>query len=234
VGISPSLNLTPLQQEHTRFMQAIVQSMCLTPYVLKGGTALYFGYGLNRFSEDLDFDAPLKINMESKIKASLPNGFTNLQIETIKNTETVQRYRVSYTTSAGKGKLKIETSFRDSIPPKSHAVIDGMKIYKIDFLLDKKLKAAHDGQSPRTAIRDLYDLCFIAENYCDCFTDELFSRIKSFSSDLDELNQRYGEAYLNDEIVNTQIELEDLLLRLERSANFIERSLKLSPHTENP
>lgn len=62
---SSSCTLTPLEKAHAKFMKAIVQSMADTPYVLKGGTALMLGYALDRFSEDLDFDSTLKINMEA-------------------------------------------------------------------------------------------------------------------------------------------------------------------------
>jgi predicted nucleotidyltransferase component of viral defense system len=100
------IDLSSEEIEHAKFMKAIVQSMTGTPYILKGGTALMFGYGLDRFSEDLDFDSTKRINMESRIKNILPHNFKNVIIEVTKLTETVQRYRVSYDSPAGRGKLK--------------------------------------------------------------------------------------------------------------------------------
>ncbi|MGN8462809.1 nucleotidyl transferase AbiEii/AbiGii toxin family protein [Helicobacter pylori] len=55
-------------------MRAIVKNLADTPMVLKGGTALYLGYGLNRFSEDLDFDCHKKINLLGRVKSAIPNG----------------------------------------------------------------------------------------------------------------------------------------------------------------
>jgi predicted nucleotidyltransferase component of viral defense system len=45
-------------ETHERLMRAIVESVNDTPLVLKGGTVLLLAYGLDRFSEDLDFDSP--------------------------------------------------------------------------------------------------------------------------------------------------------------------------------
>ena len=50
------MKLTEAQQSHLRVMHEVLSSVQDTPLVLKGGTALLVCYGLNRFSEDLDFD----------------------------------------------------------------------------------------------------------------------------------------------------------------------------------
>ncbi len=50
------VSLSEQALNHEKLMRAIVKNLADTPMVLKGGTALYLGYGLNRFSEDLDFD----------------------------------------------------------------------------------------------------------------------------------------------------------------------------------
>ncbi len=39
--------------------------------VLKGGTALLLCYGLDRFSEDLDFDAPKKFKIAGRVEKIL-------------------------------------------------------------------------------------------------------------------------------------------------------------------
>ena len=44
-------------------MKAVLRFMQDSPLVLKGGTAALLW--LDRFSEDLDFDAPKKLNLES-------------------------------------------------------------------------------------------------------------------------------------------------------------------------
>lgn len=55
--------LTERDKQHERLMRAVLNNLVETPLVLKGGTALYLGYGLNRFSEDLDFDSDKKLNL---------------------------------------------------------------------------------------------------------------------------------------------------------------------------
>ncbi len=66
--------LSEQETYHEKLMRAIVKNLVDTPMVLKGGTALYLGYGLNRFSENLDFDCCKKINLLSKVKSTIPNG----------------------------------------------------------------------------------------------------------------------------------------------------------------
>ena len=106
------MELTEIEKDHKLLMRNIVQSLADTPYVLKGGTALMFGYDLDRFSEDLDFDSVKKLNLETKIKENLPSGFEIVEITKPKDTDTVQRYKVTYITPNGKRRLKIETSYR--------------------------------------------------------------------------------------------------------------------------
>ena len=127
------MELTNIENDHQLFMSNIVKSLTNTPYVLKGGTALMFGYGLDRFSEDLDFDSTKKLNLDTKIKENLPFGFEIVDINKPKDTNTVQRYKVSYTTPNGKRRLKIETSYRNKeIDTNDYSLIDGMQIYNID------------------------------------------------------------------------------------------------------
>ncbi len=45
------VSLSEQALNHEKLMRTIVKNLADTPMVLKGGTALYLGYGLNRFSE---------------------------------------------------------------------------------------------------------------------------------------------------------------------------------------
>lgn len=81
---------------HERLMRSILQGIGDTPLVLKGGTALMLAYGLDRFSEDLDFDAPHKLNLECRIRRSVPMGIKLESIDLLKDSNTVTRYRVRY------------------------------------------------------------------------------------------------------------------------------------------
>jgi len=214
------MELTDIEKDHKLLMGNIVKSLADTPYVLKGGTALMFGYDLDRFSEDLDFDSIKKLNLETKIKESLPRGFEIIEIKKPKDTDTVQRYKVNYTTPNGKRRLKIETSYRkQEISKDDYVLIDNMQIYNIDFLLDNKLKAAHDGDTPRTTARDLYDINFIVNNFSDILTPDFIVRLKEFVSDEDALFERFEDAYNEDLLVNSKIELDALILGLSENIN---------------
>ena len=99
------MNLTDVQQaEHLEVMAAICHAFNKKgmPMVLKGGTALQLCYGLDRFSEDLDFDCAKSLNLESSIKevfAHLGKSRPHLrdpEISVTKDTETVKRYRINY------------------------------------------------------------------------------------------------------------------------------------------
>jgi predicted nucleotidyltransferase component of viral defense system len=214
------MELTEIEKDYKLLMRNIVQSLADTPYVLKGGTALMFGYDLDRFSEDLDFDSVKKLNLETKIKENLPSGFEIVEITKPKDTNTVQRYKVTYITPNGKRRLKIETSYRKKVISKEdYSLIDSMQIYNIDFLLDNKLKAAHDGDTPRTTARDLYDIQFIVNNFENILTLDFMDRLKEFVSDEDALFERFEDAYNEDLLVNTKIELDDLILSLSENIN---------------
>lgn len=85
---SDNIMLTERDKNHEKLMVNILRNLSDTPLVLKGGTALYLGYGLNRFSEDLDFDSSKKLNLLNKIKSSAPQGIIIDDIN-------VKRYRDS-------------------------------------------------------------------------------------------------------------------------------------------
>src|SRR3990167_1204869 len=86
-------NLNPKDEAHERLMRSILKGIGDTPLVLKGGTALLLAYGLSRFSEDLDFDAPHKLNLESRIQRSVPMGITLDEVTAPKDRSPVPRSR---------------------------------------------------------------------------------------------------------------------------------------------
>ncbi|GAA7059861.1 hypothetical protein HpCHN102_00750 [Helicobacter pylori] len=88
------VSLSEQETYHEKLMRVIVKNLVDTPMVLKGGTALYLGYGLNRFSENLDFDCCKKINLLSKVKSTIPNGIILNDIHIKKDTDSVGRYMV--------------------------------------------------------------------------------------------------------------------------------------------
>lgn len=207
-------DLTQIEASHAHFMRAITRGVSDTPLVLKGGTALMFGYGLDRFSEDLDFDAPHKLNLEGRIQRNVPHGTSIIDISAIKDTETMTRYRVNYASEIGQGKLKIEVSYRTPVSENDVRIVDGMRLLSLEKLVDHKLAAAHDGNNPRTAIRDLYDLDFIVRNYGEIISPVQVERFRSFASDPVGLAEQYRDAYQFDDLIRNRVTLDDLVINL--------------------
>lgn len=139
-------------------------------YILKGGTALMFHYGLNRFSEDIDLDSTdqhsIKNIMEQYCKKN------NFQFNHKKNTATTSRFMVNF--DADCSPLKIEVSFRNSnIFPSSYKISDGVAVYNIESLASFKILAF----AQRDRLRDLFDCAYIINNYFDQLS---FSVINSY------------------------------------------------------
>lgn len=128
-----------------------------SPLILKGGTALMFCYGLDRFSEDLDFDATAHTNTEGYVRSFCSkNGYSYFRK---KYTDTVQRLTIHY---GGEKPLKVETSFRNQSLSFNDSIIkNGIRTYPIDTLAQMKMTAFMS----RDRIRDLYDVSFITNNY---------------------------------------------------------------------
>lgn len=188
-------------------MWSVLKGIDDTPLVLKGGTALLLAYGLDRFSEDLDFDVPHKLNLESRIRRSVPFGITVDGIDPLKDTSTVTRYRVRYQSEHGKRSLKLEVSYRT--PPQQSEVrsVRRFRVASLPRVIDQKLKAAHDGDDPRSKVRDLYDLGFVARRWPAVFTDELALRLRVFAADPDVLVSRYQADYDEDDLIPDLVEL---------------------------
>ena len=138
--------------------------------VLKGGSALLMCYGLDRFSEDLDFDCASKRRMkESVVKFCNDHNF---EYRIAKDTDTVERYMIYY--HGVEKPLKLEISHRrTNIPLSAITKINGICVYTIDQMAILKSSA----YSNRDKIRDFYDMCFICNNYFDSLSENAKSTI---------------------------------------------------------
>lgn len=199
-------------------MRSVLEGISNTPLVLKGGTALMLAYGLDRFSEDLDFDAPHKINLESRIRHSVPFGVSIDGIDTLKDTPTVTRYRVRYRSNVGQRSLKLEISYRAPTESSDVRYFGGLCVSSLPRLIDQKLKAAHDGAAPRSKVRDLYDLDFAARHWPVAFVGRLGLRLRTYTADPDALVSRYLADYREDDLVQNLVELDRLTIRLHCAA----------------
>ncbi|MFZ3047974.1 MAG: nucleotidyl transferase AbiEii/AbiGii toxin family protein [Desulfatirhabdiaceae bacterium] len=193
-------------------MRAISHDLSDLPMVLKGGTALLLCYGLNRFSEDLDFDSPRKFNIAGRIDRILSQKTSAHELKVVKDTETVQRIKSHYSGVTGDRLLKIETSFRTSPDESRVTVIDGIRTYTIEALIEQKT----DALTHRTAARDLFDVAFLAKTYIREFSPEIKTRLTSLIQDIDALEHRFEDAFEEDEILAAE-DLSALILQLSDS-----------------
>ena len=177
--------------------------------VLKGGTALLLCYGLDRFSEDLDFDAPKKFNIINRVERILSRHAQSYEVKTVKDTATVQRIKSHYSGVVGDRLLKIETSFRNAPSEGQTTTIDGIRTYTISTLIDQKIEALLH----RTAARDLYDVAFLSRSYFKDFSDEAKQKLAVFMDDVDGIEQRFQDAFEEDEIMDTEL-LPSLILQI--------------------
>ncbi|OOH72830.1 nucleotidyl transferase AbiEii/AbiGii toxin family protein [Leptospirillum ferriphilum] len=194
--------MTSRQQIHIEIMKSIARSLADTPLILKGGTALLFAYGLDRFSEDLDFDSNKHLRLENRIEKATGPLLKIDSVDVLKNTETVQRYRVKYSTKEIPGSLKIEVSCRDSYDSSKAHFHDGIRIYDLPVLIDHKLEAFRD----RTVARDLYDLHFLLTQKPRSFSQRQTQILVESTRDIDALERRYAESFKEDLILqNTDV-----------------------------
>lgn len=167
------------RQQHKRVMQDFLHYLNEQrkdgQYVLKGGTSLMLCYGLNRFSEDIDLD---QIGEGGNIipvieRFCQTHGY---DFRIAKNTPVVQRCMVHYSQDRDDILLKIEVSRRaKEIDPDSYKFVDGVCVYNIDTLALLKNNAFQQ----RTQLRDLFDACFICNNYFNELQNNTKTAIRS-------------------------------------------------------
>ena len=139
-------------------------------FIFKGGTALRFYYGLDGYSEDLDFDA-ISNNMDIIKRLKSHKDFKNWQIYTKKISETSNRFTIDYgaKTPLGNYPLKIDISGRNKMLLRdkqlAYSKIDGVCVYNIEIIAQMKRQAFLS----RNKIRDFYDIGFLLEKYPQCF-----------------------------------------------------------------
>jgi predicted nucleotidyltransferase component of viral defense system len=190
-------------------MRSIARSLADTPLILKGGTALLFAYGLDRFSEDLDFDCNKHLRLENRIEKVADPLVKIDSVDVPKNTETVQRYRVRYSTKGMSGVLKIEISCRDSYDASRSHFHEGIRVYDLPILIDHKLEAFRN----RTAARDLYDLHFLLTQKSQTFTRGHIQKLVEATHDIDAIERRYVESFKEDTILHN-IDVSRLVLSI--------------------
>lgn len=193
----------PQQAVHQSVMREVCFSVSDTPMVLKGGTALLLCYGLDRPSEDLDFDSSKKMGLERRIGTALEKRYCINELKTLKDTDTVQRFRLNYSDlqTGIEGSLKIETSFRDPPAPDQIVARHGIQVYSLNRLFIQKTTAFYE----RTTARDLYDLSFILSKSSFLPDKDSLARLRhDFGNPqkFRELEQQFRQAFQIDPLLS--------------------------------
>ena len=143
-------------------------------FVLKGGTALFLCYGLNRFSEDIDLDSRRRDIKEVVCHFCELKGYSFTVVEDM---PIVKCCMINYGSEAHR--LKIEVSYRNAnLDAKDVTCINGIQVYSINRFAQLK-SAAYLG---REKIRDLFDLTFICNHYYDQLSHDALNGIRDVLS----------------------------------------------------
>ncbi|MBQ7262088.1 MAG: nucleotidyl transferase AbiEii/AbiGii toxin family protein [Synergistaceae bacterium] len=184
---------------------------------MKGGTALLLTRGLDRFSEDMDFDlSPGSVaDLEASIrKAAKKVGIDIDRINIKKDTATTKRYMVHYDVASTEDvtPLKIECSMRHPIDHRSVEMIDGIRTYSISRMMDLKT----DAFTHRTRGRDIYDLAFLMERYPSEMREATLDRIEEHVRDrgIDFLSDQFDQERQRDKLLSA-FDGTDVVLRLQ-------------------
>ena len=224
-----TLNLTIEERLHCEVMQACLNTIQKDkPLILKGGTALMLGYGLERFSEDLDFDiadtytGKGTIKLDSVLKNALPYGVKLQELALRKDTPSVTRYILHYQYQDISDRLKIEISYRTPVKTDDITHKNGNRFLSISKIADFKINAVLDNNSDaRTKARDLFDTAFILKNYANKVNPALLNQLKQV--DMNKLLSRYEQAFIGDEIMQRhKISADEVILSLVESLDKIQ------------
>ena len=146
-------------------MKDVLKALSSKEIIFKGGSALMFGYGLDRFSEDLDFDSHYKITSSSLINMLQSLNCKDIHIK--KDTDTTKRIMAVFDDVS----IKIEVSLRNNAEFQGKNLMGNISIYSLDALANMKMDAFEN----RTTARDIFDLGFIVYHK----QDELSSKTKN-------------------------------------------------------
>lgn len=209
-----SIRLTPKEALHERLMRAVALRLQATPYVLKGGTALALFYGLNRHSEDLDFDdCGDRSSIKNQVRDGLRDGGASMS-DFIPDYDTWKgrRFKAHYINpETGEDRLlKIELSSRSEPNPDDVVIVDGIRTYHLPALFDQKMDAADD----RIRARDLFDIGFLVEKHGDRLSSTQIEHADSFSRDYEDLADRYRQAFDDDNLLRSGTTADDRALAL--------------------
>lgn len=154
------VRLTASRALHERVMREVVARVQDSTYVLKGGSALAFVYGLDRHSTDLDFDADRHTDLSRRIRRGMQAAGVESTDWWFQDNKASLSFEVGYVRLAGEHSpvLQVDTRFKPRPIHEEVVSVKGVRTYTINALFRQKLDALEVRREPR----DLHDLTFTA------------------------------------------------------------------------
>jgi len=187
---------------HKTLIETIVKGLADKPLVVKGGTSLMLAYGLDRYSEDIDYDSNTKVDLPAAVDTIMRNQ-TRMEyaIKTKKHTDTTSRIFVNYSTEKVKdATLKIETKNNRELSIDDIHDEPGFLVYTIDKICQHKLQSSLQ----RIKARDLYDLGFIARHYAHKLTDNNLNKLNKLANNK-SIHALYEKQWDKDDFVKHKL-----------------------------
>jgi predicted nucleotidyltransferase component of viral defense system len=174
------LNLIQAEKDYIQdILLYIFYSIVGRDLVFKGGTCLYKVYGLNRFSEDLDFSVSRHFKIEKFINKTLEEA---ARLKVFGKIKTFDSYQIQHNINLefkgplynGNPKtqtfigLDISTRSKPMMPPEKHILdppyrdISSFDIFAMDMneIIVEKISATYS----RKKARDVYDIWFLLKH----------------------------------------------------------------------
>lgn len=175
------VRLAELQDEVVDLLYAVFPEA-----VLHGGTAIWRCFQGNRFSEDLDFYAPVEKGFKQELEKELKKR--GLVLTKFKQTENTIFAKISNNQTV----VSLEISVRKAPPAISMGFekADGSSIEVLTLSPEDFLAEKAGAYLDRRLIRDLYDVFFLLDktNQIEKAKKELQSLVKNFKEPKDEKN----------------------------------------------
>lgn len=188
-----SLLLTDDEALLERVMSEVIARVQGMDYVLKGGGALVFAYGIGRHSTDLDFDAIRPIDLTRRVRKAAEATGVVIDKKTWwspPNTGRIgvsRRLKVKFAGPSGKPQeLQIDIRYRPRPISEDIVILKGTQTYKPEALFRQKIAAFKN----RNEARDFFDLAFIARKYGNDLSDDQIRDSETITRDMDSLERK--------------------------------------------
>jgi predicted nucleotidyltransferase component of viral defense system len=183
--------------ERSLFLYDIARAVSAEDLVLKGGTSLLFGYGLNRYSTDLDFNTSRKTNHIDKIIEILRKKKIHYNAMHDRREGSRIITDILFKTGQRKDKLKIDIDYSGKYMDSAQNIVNnnGIFMFNIKTLCYMKYEAFLD----RKKARDIFDIGYLIQHSPKSFDENM---IKEINKRINELGiDTIKKIFLKDDVL---------------------------------